>query len=33
MEAASDIHWMGEEKIDGEEQEEIGEEDSCESEG
>ena len=33
MEAASDIQWMREEKFDGEEQEAIGEEETCESEG
>jgi hypothetical protein len=33
MEIASDIQWMREEKIDGEEQEEAGEEESCEGEG
>ena len=33
METASDIQWMREEKIDGEEQEETGEEDTCESKG
>lgn len=32
MEAVSDIHWMREEKFDGEEQEEAGEEETCEGE-
>jgi len=30
METASDIQWMREENIDGEEQEKAGEEDTCE---
>ena len=30
MEAASDIQWMRREKIDGEKQEEAGEEETCE---
>ena len=30
METAADIHWMREEKIDGEEQEAAGEEEICE---
>src|SRR2546422_9700808 len=33
METASDIQWMREEKIDGEEQEAASEEESCEGEG
>jgi hypothetical protein len=33
METASDIQWMREEKIDGEEQEAAGEEEICESKG
>jgi hypothetical protein len=30
METVADIHWMREEKIDGEEQEAAGEEEICE---
>jgi hypothetical protein len=30
METTSDIQWMREENIDGEEQEKAGEEDTCE---
>ena len=32
METAADIQWMREENIDGEEQEEAGEEDTCKGE-
>lgn len=31
METTSDIQWMREENINGEEQEEVGEEETCES--
>jgi hypothetical protein len=33
METSSDIHWMREEKIDGEKQEKASEEESFEGEG